>query len=257
MLARVSQYRLRIGGRTMALSPGTYQVGRMADCWLTLNDDLVSRYHARFVAAEGELAAEDLGSRNGTYVNGRRIEGRQNLVDGDQVRIGREIIAVLGPGAHDAGDGTDDNLRRTLGPGEETQFPTLIGQLVEKSLKVGKIKEAERYALALTNQLMGARVPSDHPTAVSCVRCLVALAEKTSSGVWLDRVFKLHAVHGWLLDDAVKGRILGALDRIPRVPGTGLEEYEQALRKLNREGIPVPPQLVALIAELSDAYGGA
>jgi len=241
----------------MALNPGTYQVGRMADCWLTLDDDLVSRYHARFVVSAGSLEVEDLGSRNGTYVNGRRLEGRIKLADADQVRIGREIISVLGPGGSDASDDADDSLRRTLGPGEETQFPTLIGQLVEKSLKVGKIKEAERYALALTNQLMGARVPGDHPTAVSCVRCLVALAEKTSSGVWLDRAFKLHASHGWLMRDDVKKQVLVALDRIPRVPGTGLEEYEQALRQMTKDGVDVPPQLVATIAELSDAYGGA
>lgn len=241
----------------MALNPGTLQVGRMADCWLTLDDDLVSRYHARFLVNAGSLEVEDLGSRNGTYVNGRRLEGRVKLTDADQVRIGREIISVLGPGTAEAGDEGEDNLRRTLGPGEETQFPTLIGQLVEKSLKVGKIKEAERYALALTNQLMGSKVPSDHPTAVSCVRCLVALADKTASGVWLDRAFKLHASHGWLMRDDVKQQVLSALDRIPRVPGTGLEEYEQALRQMQKEGIDVPPQLVATVAELSDAYGGA
>ena len=241
----------------MALNPGVYQVGRMADCWLTLDDDLVSRYHARFVVDAAGMEVEDLGSRNGTYVNGRRLEGKVRLADADQVRIGREIIAVLGPGSLEARDDADDSLRRTLGPGEETQFPTLIGQLVEKSLKVGKIKEAERYALARTNQLMSAKVPGDHPTAVSCVRCLVALAEKTASGVWLDRVFKLHAVHGWLMTSEVKDKVLGALDRIPRVPGSGLEEYEQALRQMAKEGQDVPPQLVSTIAELSDAYGGA
>ncbi len=237
----------------MALPSGSLDVGRMADCWLTLDDDLVSGYHARFHVDARGLVLEDLGSRNGTFVNGEQLSGRRTLADGDQVRIGREIIAVLGPGAEYVAD-HDDDLRRTLGPGEETQFPNLIGQLVEKSLKVGKVKEAERYALALTNQLMGSKVPADHPTARSCVSCLVALAEKTSSGVWLDRVFKLHAVHSWPMADDVLDRIQDSLDRIPRIPGTGLSEYEGALRAMQRDG-EVSPRLVSRIAELSDSFG--
>jgi hypothetical protein len=251
----VEQFRLRIGGRTLKLPAGTLDVGRMSDCWLTLDDDLISRYHARFHVGPGTLDLEDLGSRNGTYINGKRLSGRAPLGDGDQVRIGREMIAVLGPRAVEREESDEDPLRRTIGPGEETQFPSLIGQLVEKSLSMGKLKEAERYALALTNQLMGAKVPGDHPTAVSCVRCLVSLAERSSSGVWLDRVFRLHAVHGWVMSSEVLDRIRGALDTIPRVPGTGLEDYEHTLRALVKEGQVVPPALMATVAELADAYG--
>ncbi len=253
----MAQFKLRIGGRTLAVPSGSLDVGRLSDCWLTLDDDLISRYHARFHVTEDRLELEDLGSRNGTYVNGRRLSGKVDLQDADQVRIGREVIAVLGPGREVDVEDPDDRMRRTLGPGEDTQFPNLIGQLVEKSLKVGKIKEAERYALALTNQLMGSNVAGDHPTARSCVKCLIALADKSASGVWLDRVFRLHAVHGWIMDDEILDQVRGALDRIPRVPGTGLSNYEHALRAMVKEGAQVPPALMTTIAELSDAYGGA
>jgi hypothetical protein len=253
----VAQFKLRIGGRTLAVPNGSLDVGRLSDCWLTLDDDLISRYHARFHVTDEMFELEDLGSRNGTYVNGRRLSGKVQLHDADQVRIGREVIAVLGPGREESVEDPEDRMRRTLGPGEDTQFPNLIGQLVEKSLKVGKIKEAERYALALTNQLMGSNVPGDHPTARSCVKCLIALADKSASGVWLDRVFRLHAVHGWIMDDEILGLVRGSLDRIPRVPGTGLSNYEGALRSMAKEGADVPSKLMATIAELSDAYGGA
>jgi hypothetical protein len=238
----------------MKLPNGSLDVGRMSDCWLTLDDDLSSRYHARFHVTSEKLELEDLGSRNGTFVNGKRLVGRTILGDSDQVRIGREIMAVLAPKSGSVDESNGDPLRRTMGPGEETQFPSLIGQLVEKSLSMGKIKEAERYALALTNQLMGAKVPGDHPTAVSCVAVLIALAERTSSGVWLDRVFRLHAVHGWLIGQETLDHVRDALDKIPRVPGSGLEDYEQALRAMAREGVAVPPSVMATIAELSDAY---
>ena len=222
----------------------------MPDCWLTLDDELSSRYHARLYVTEAQFEVEDLASRNGTYVNGQRVEGRIELRDGDRLRIGREVIAVLA-GDEDAGD----DLRRTLAPGEDTQVPNLIGQLVEKSLKAGKVKDAERYALALGNQLTHAKVPVDHPTGRSCVKALIGLAERTNSGVWIDRVFKLHAAQRWVMPDAVLQEVLACLDRIPRVPGSGIGDYEQTLRAIVREGGEVPANLAATIGELADAYG--
>jgi hypothetical protein len=252
---KVSHFKMRIGGRTLVLPNGEQDVGRMADCWLTLEDDLISRYHARLHVTDDRLEVEDLGSRNGTYVNGDRIEGRVELCNGDRVRFGREVIAVL------SGEVTTEeaeaDLRRTLAPGEDTQFPALIGQLIEKSLKAGHIKEAERYALALTNQLMAQHVPASHATARSCIRCLLALAERTSAGVWIDRVFRLHEAQSWVMASDVLKDVRNALDRIPRVPGTALADYERALRNMERDGMTLPAGLTKTVAELADAFGGA
>jgi len=249
------QYRLKIGARTLKLpDEGKLDVGRMADCWLTLDDDLASRYHARFHLTAQGLDLEDLGSRNGTYVNGEQLEGRTTLHHGDKVRIGSEVISVLGGEAEEEDDSTDA-LRRTIGPAENSQFPALISQLVEKSLSMGKIKEAERYATALVNQIVAAKVGVEHPTAISGARCLLALAEKTSSGVWLDRLFRLHAANRWIMTEDSLSRVRSALDRIPRVPGSGLSDYEVTLRSMAREGLEVSPRLMATVGELADAYG--
>ncbi|HVI02536.1 MAG TPA: FHA domain-containing protein [Enhygromyxa sp.] len=250
-------YRLKIGARTLKLPEGTLDVGRMADCWLTLDDDLISRYHARFHVSPDRVEVEDLGSRNGTYVNGERLEGKVGLHNADKVRIGREVITFVELDGSGVGEEEDHNdaLRKTIGPGEDSKFPSLIGALVEKSLSMGKIKEAERYALALTNQLTSAKVEVDHPTAVSAVGCLIALAEKGAGGIWIDRVFKLHAANRWVMQDAVIKRVRSALDRIPRVPGTGLVDYEAMLRSLAREGVDVPSHLMAEVGELADAFG--
>jgi hypothetical protein len=248
-------YRLKIGARTLKLpAEGKLDVGRMADCWLTLEDDLASRYHARFHVQADGLDLEDLGSRNGTYVNGDPLKGRITLHHGDKIRIGSEVISVLGPEGDEEDDSTDA-LRKTIGPAENSQFPALIGQLVEKSLGMGKIKEAERYATALVNQIVAAKAGIDHPSSISAIRSLLALAEKTSSGVWLDRLFKLHATNRWIMSDASLERVRSALDRIPRVPGSGLADYEVALRSMGREGLEVTPRLMATIGELADAYG--
>jgi len=64
--------------------------GRAADVDLLLADVSVSRRHARFVGdgTDGVVVLEDLGSLNGTYVNGQRVD-RVELLDADVVRIGR------------------------------------------------------------------------------------------------------------------------------------------------------------------------
>jgi len=75
-------------------------VGRAAGADLSLSwDDEVSRVHAELEAIGPEWAAVDDGlSTNGTFVNGRRIAGRQRLIDRDILRIGNTTIAFRDPG---------------------------------------------------------------------------------------------------------------------------------------------------------------
>lgn len=238
----------------MLLPDGEHDIGRLPECWLTVDDDLASRQHARFHVAGPTAVLVDLGSRNGTFVNGKRIVGRCTLHDGDKVRVGREILVVV-RAEHPIDEDEDEGLRRTLAPGEDTRFPSLIGQLVEKSLRVGKVKEAERYATALTNQLAAAPVDVEHPAAKACVNCLLGLAEHTGSGAWLDRVFKLHVNQGWLMQVDVVDRVRGALDKVPRVPGHSIADYEQHLRRLQRNGNTEAGAVLSTVAELVDATG--
>ncbi len=239
----------------MSLPDGEHDIGRLPDCWLTIDDDLASRQHARFHIAGPTAVLVDLGSRNGTFVNGQRIVGRRTVHDGDKVRVGREILVVVRSDQSMDDDDDEGGLRRTLAPGEDTRFPSLIGQLVEKSLRVGKVKEAERYASALTNQLSASPVDVEHPAAKACVSCLLGLAEHTASGVWLDRLFQLHVKQNWLMPVDVVDRVRGALDRIPRVPGHALADYEQQLRRLQRAGHDTAGDVLAMVAEIVDAAG--
>jgi pSer/pThr/pTyr-binding forkhead associated (FHA) protein len=67
-------------------------VGRGAEAGLRFAARNVSRTHARLVWSGGAAFVEDLGSRNGTYVNGARLEARRRLRDGDVVRVGDELL---------------------------------------------------------------------------------------------------------------------------------------------------------------------
>jgi predicted component of type VI protein secretion system len=61
---------------------------------ITLDDDQVSRSHARVSVAGSTITIEDLGSTNGTFVNGAKIDGATTLAPGDTVRIGATTFAL-------------------------------------------------------------------------------------------------------------------------------------------------------------------
>lgn len=82
-------------GEAILLSPGSsLLVGRAPDCDLELADSFVSAHHAEFnVGLEG-LTVCDLGSTNGTFVNGAPVEGPLLLAPGDEVAIGDSLFVV-------------------------------------------------------------------------------------------------------------------------------------------------------------------
>jgi len=69
-------------------------LGRSLDCDIAIVTPHVSRQHARLALEEDQLYVEDLGSANGTVVNGRKIEGRQALYHEDELRLHDIIFRV-------------------------------------------------------------------------------------------------------------------------------------------------------------------
>jgi hypothetical protein len=76
-------------GRQCTVKPGA-TVGRV-ECDVVLPDPEVSRQHAVFRVVDGRPAVEDLDSRNGTYLNERRISGVAAMSPGDKVRFGKTV----------------------------------------------------------------------------------------------------------------------------------------------------------------------
>jgi DNA-binding winged helix-turn-helix (wHTH) protein len=81
-------FRLIWGDREIALRPGENVIGRDEDAALWIDDNLVSRRHARIVIDEAGAFLEDLGSKNGTLLGGRKIESPARLADEDLITVG-------------------------------------------------------------------------------------------------------------------------------------------------------------------------
>jgi DNA-binding winged helix-turn-helix (wHTH) protein len=70
------------------LSEGPNLIGRDPDCPVRVDSPTVSRHHARIVVNAGDASVEDLRSKNGTYVNGRRVKQTVPVDDGGEIRVG-------------------------------------------------------------------------------------------------------------------------------------------------------------------------
>lgn len=79
-------------GKLYQLTEGSTVVGRAPDANIVVDDIRVSRHHVK-LAVKGEgVEIEDLGSTNGTFVNGRKIIKRQALADGDKIQISSSTL---------------------------------------------------------------------------------------------------------------------------------------------------------------------
>ena len=81
------------GGQRVELHEGHYVVGRHLECDIVISDSNVSRRHAEFVCAGRDVIVRDLGSTNGTKVNGVVIKGDQLLQHGDVIGFGTAQVS--------------------------------------------------------------------------------------------------------------------------------------------------------------------
>ncbi len=120
-------------------------VGRSSDLDMVLVEDMVSRRHARIACNDSQIVIEDLGSTNGTFVNGEKIK-RATLKEGDRVLIGTSILKVVSTDPHAAPpprrtdevpSGSRGGQAKTMsGAIEEIPLPDLL-QLFGSSKKSG------------------------------------------------------------------------------------------------------------------------
>ncbi|HEX4281860.1 MAG TPA: DUF3662 and FHA domain-containing protein [Solirubrobacteraceae bacterium] len=89
---RAQKALLLIDGKRVVLGPSGATVGRGRQADVVLNDPNVSRQHAEIRPRGGSWVLADLGSTNGSRLNGRQIEGSEVLRDGDEIEVGESVM---------------------------------------------------------------------------------------------------------------------------------------------------------------------
>ena len=138
----------RPGGRSYVLRfiSGKYQggefpiaadkqilVGRSSDLDMVLVEDMVSRKHARIAMQGDQIWIEDLGSTNGTFVNGEKIK-RARLKEGDRVLIGTSILKLIAGDAPRDGMDAKRELENVAQARRTSQQRTMSGSIEEVPL---------------------------------------------------------------------------------------------------------------------------
>lgn len=130
------QFVMRTGptpGTVYPLEGDLLTLGRDAGNSIAINDAEISRRHARLTFQGGKYVLEDLGSTNGTYVNGQRLGGPHVLKPGDVISFGEQISLGFESLAFDAG-ATVASPRTAMGPARVTPVPPppavpVVGQI--------------------------------------------------------------------------------------------------------------------------------
>lgn len=156
-------------GREVIIPVAEFLIGRGEECHLRPRSDAISRRHCVIAVSDRQVELRDLGSKNGSYVNGNRVEGTCLLQSGDQVAIGPlnfEIVieVALGglkrPAARDvqevaqrtaAGSNEDLDIARWLEDGDDTDVSRAVAS-----------PETRQFRIDDTANVMGMETQADH-----------------------------------------------------------------------------------------------
>lgn len=226
-------FRLRYQRHDLELTEGRFLIGRSTDCQLSLDDPLVSRLHAALTVEGEEVLLEDLGSRNGVRLNGRRIERTEKLAHGDRITIGTQEMALVSGQAADARASARPGATQT-----RVQAFDLLGSLADKALALGRGDEAERILGTRLDQLRVDARRADVPPELAERASLFALrlAATTGRARWFDYVIQLYAVLGRACPVTVVDELYGVLPRVGQVDLAGLRAYIASLRERSLVG---------------------
>jgi pSer/pThr/pTyr-binding forkhead associated (FHA) protein len=121
--------KLRYRQCLITLRAGKLYLGRSPECELAISDPAVSRRHARLWVSAAQIVIEDLGSQNGVYVNGTRIQGPCELRAGDLLRICTHELELVDVDLEPRSEPEPNRYRITADTFTGSEKATLVDEL--------------------------------------------------------------------------------------------------------------------------------
>ncbi len=219
----MARYRLRLLLQEFDVPPGETVLGRSPECHITIDDPLVSREHAKVLHMGDRVILRDLGSRNGSKINGDPLHGEIELKDGDRIRIGNQeilftrVVAPNRPGRPTGSlrhcsscrapylaeapscphcgfvPGAEDTLSgRKIALDRQSWSLQLQLELLEKALSVGRMQEADRALKSIDEQIekrLDAKGEIDPQQLNAACAGAIKLSSTRGDGLWVAWIF--------------------------------------------------------------------
>ncbi len=233
-------------------------MGRSTSAEIVLDDALVSRRHARIVVEPAAIRLEDLGSVNGVFVNGQRVNGTRLLIAGDRIVVGKQEFVVR---AHISSTAPPDSEGRStavtlVGLERNPTFREdddsesthqgdaleLLGGVADKVLALGRGEEAEKILASYLRNLLELARSGKGPgpkNADKAVGYAVKLAEATKKGEWVDYAVELF------------------MTQKRPLPGTVVDQLYTVLRQVSDINLALLRSYVALLRAIAPGFGPA
>ena len=165
------QFVMRSGptpGATYSLEGDQIIIGRDSANGVTINDSEISRKHARLTFQGGKYVLEDLGSTNGTFVNGQRLAGPAVLRSGDVVSLGEQIVLMFDVLSADAG-------ATVVAARKSVPAPVMSAPVMPAQAQVAVPPPSNNYSTPITPAKRNTMTPILIGVGVLVVVCLCVL----------------------------------------------------------------------------------
>ena len=222
-----ARYVLEHGAARIALALGEHVIGRGADADIVVDNERVSRRHAKLTVTDAGVFVEDLGSVNGVRVDGAIVHGKLLVTPGTRLSISDEAFVLLLAEQNDAARATqrvptrdaDDDHPADVTTRRTQAFGLMIG-VIDKAIALGKPDEAERLIGSLLADVLeeAQRGREVQPAvAAAAAQAALKLARATGKSQWIEYPLRLYSARGRLLPLEAVDDLFAVARRAPRL----------------------------------------